>query len=176
MMRRALAVIAALAVVVIPLSACSASTDREAVRSDQSVDGVNGGGSTLEACAEYSEQPSCVLDATQTGVTVLNGSSLLFGGAGSEPAESVELTKVCWSPAGEVEPIDCDTDGKPMTPGLVTQATISGYPALSFAAEKISDPSPDAPEDGVYPLPALIYLNVDGREVMVEIACCTTLP
>ena len=175
MFRRTAALVVALGLVVVPLAACSSSTDREAERSDQSVEGTNGGGSSLEACAEYSEELSCVLDSTQSGVTVLNGSSLLFGGVGSEPAVSVELTKVCWSPAGEVEPIDCDTDGKPMTPGLVTQTTISGYPALSFAAEKISDPSPDAPEDGVYPLPALIYLTVDGREVMVEIACCTTL-
>jgi hypothetical protein len=62
-----------------------------------------------------------------------------------------------------------------MTPGLVSQTTISGYPAISFDAEKIPDPSPEAPEDGVYPLPAIIYLIVDGRDVEVEIACCTSL-
>jgi hypothetical protein len=92
-----------------------------------------------------------------------------------KPALSVEITKVCWSPAGEVDPVDCDTDGKPMTPGLVSQATISGFPAISIDSAKIPDPSPDAPEDGVYPLPAVIYLLVDGREVVVEIACCTKL-
>jgi hypothetical protein len=62
-----------------------------------------------------------------------------------------------------------------MAPGLVSQTTISGYPAISFSAEKISDPSPEAPEDGVYPLPAVIYLLVDGRDVVVEIACCSSL-
>jgi len=174
MSRRTAAVFVALGLFGASLAGCSSSPDREAVRSDQVV-GDTGAGAPAVACADYSEEPSCVLDSAQTGTTVLNGSSVLFGGTGSQPATSVEITKVCWTPATDVDPIDCDTDGKPVTPGLVSLTTISGYPAISIAAEKIPDPSPEAPEDGVYPLPAIIYLIVDGRDVEVEIACCTSL-
>ncbi len=177
MRRRALAVLTALALVVVPLSACSASPDREAaIPGDIVVQGTKGAATKVAPCGDYSEQLSCVVDAAQTHATVLNGSSVLFAAADHKPASKVTITKVCWSPAGEVEPSECDTDGKPMTPGLVTQTTISGFPAISLAATKIPDPSPDAPEDGVYPLPAVISLTVDGRDVVVEIACCTTLP
>ena len=174
MSRRTAALIVALALVGASLAGCSSNLDREAVRSDQGVSNPTAG-APASACADYSEELSCVLDSTQTRTTVLNGSSVLFGGIGSEPAASVAITKVCWTPAAEVDPIDCDTEGKPMTPGLVSQTTLSGYPAISFSAEKIPDSSPDAPEDGVYPLPAIIYLLVDGRDVVVEIACCTSL-
>jgi hypothetical protein len=174
MICRTAPLIVALGLVGALLAGCSSNPDREAVRSDQGV-GNSSAGAPAIACADYSEELSCVLDSTQTRTTVLNGSSVLFGGARSQPAASVQITKVCWTPAAEVDPIDCDTDGKPMTPGLVSQATISGYPAISFSAEKISDPSPDAPEDGVYPLPGIIYLLVDGRDVVVEIACCSSL-
>jgi len=173
-MSRRTAVVVALALLGASLAGCSSSPDREALRSDQVV-GDTSAGAPAVSCADYSDEPSCVLDSTQTGTTVLNGSSVLFGGTGSQPAASVEIAKVCWTPATDVDPIDCDTDGKPMTPGLVSQTTISGYPAISFDAEKIPDPSPEAPEDGVYPLPAIIYLIVDGRDVEVEIACCTSL-
>lgn len=176
MMRRAIAVLAALAVAVIPLSACSDTTDREAaIPWDVVVQGTNGEATRVVPCGEYSEALSCVLQESESRTTVLNGSSVLFSATNLKPASNVTITKICWSPAGEVDPTDCDTDGKPMTPGLVAQSTISGFPAISFAATKIPDPSPDAPADGVYPLPAVIYLTVDGRDVVVEIACCTTL-
>ena len=174
MSRRTAALIAALGLVGASLAGCSSNPDREAVRSDQGVSNATGDAPAV-GCADYSEELSCVLDSTQTRTTVINGSSVLFGGTGSQPAASAQITKVCWTPAADVDPIDCDTDGKPMAPGLVSQTTISGYPAISFSAEKISDPSPEAPEDGVYPLPAVIYLLVDGRDVVVEIACCSSL-
>ena len=174
MSRRSAALIVALGLVGASLAGCSSNPDREAVRSDRGVSNATANAPAV-GCADYSEELSCVLDSTQTGITVLSGSSVLFGGTGSQPAASVQITKVCWTPAADVDPIDCDTDGKPMTPGLVSQTTISGYPAISLAAEKIPDPSPEAPEDGVYPLPAIIYLIVDGRDVVVEIACCSSL-
>jgi len=176
MLRRTSFLFVTLGLVTATLAGCSSAPDRQAsIPWDITVNSAQGEASEATACGDYSEELACILGATETRTTVLNGSSVLFGGLAPNPARSVDITKVCWSPAGEVEPVDCDTDGKSITPGLVSQTTIAGFPAISFGAERIADPSPDAPEDGVYPLPAVIYLLVDGREVVVEIACCTTL-
>jgi hypothetical protein len=176
MLRRTSVLFVALGLVTATVAGCSSAPDRQAaIPWDISVQSSTGKATEATACGDYSEEISCILGGTETHTTVLNGSSVLFGGLAPHPARSVQITKVCWSPAGEVEPVDCDSDGKVITPGLVSQTTISGFPAISFAAEKIADLSPDAPADGVYPLPAAIYLRVDGREVVVEIACCTTL-
>lgn len=133
---------------------------------------------TYPACTQVWQEAVCMLGPDDGGpgfdqTTVLNGASVLFAGAAPAPAMAVTLVDTCWAPAGEVDPVACTSAGLTPPPGFVTITTIDGFPAVSFDAAKVPDPSPEAPADGVYPLPGYVDVSVDGRTVRIEIACCS---